>query len=132
MCLTQRHNAKTLVRLEPAPPRSRVMHSLWVSHISIMSVRVGKKNPSQRLLIDITSQYWQLCFLLLIARRRVGFQNLSNPIQFLDLSKDERIRALCFVCSRAHQGLTVGFHLLQYSVVYNVESLSLFYLLVIS
>ena len=35
------------------------------------------------------------------------------------------------VC-QAHRDLPVGFHLLQYSVLYTVESLSLFYLLFIS
>ena len=35
-------------------------------------------------------------------------------------------------CGRAHRGLTVGFRLLQHSVIYTVESLSLFYLLFIS
>ena len=38
----------------------------------------------------------------------------------------------CFGCLRAHRGLPVGFLLLRYSVLFNVESLSLLYLLVIS
>ena len=45
---------------------------------------------------------------------------------------NERVRVWCCVCSRAHQALIVGFHLLRYSAVHTVESLSLFYLLFIS
>ena len=37
-----------------------------------------------------------------------------------------------FGCSQAHHGLPVGFLLLQYSVLFTVESLSLLYLLFIS
>ena len=37
-----------------------------------------------------------------------------------------------FGCSQAHRGLPVGFLLLQYSVLFTVESLSLLYLLFIS
>ena len=50
----------------------------------------------------------------------------------LFLSIDERVRAWCCVYSRAHRGLAVGSLLHQYSVVYTVESLSLFCLLFIS
>ena len=42
---------------------------------------------------------------------------------------------ICFVVTcweRAHRGLPVGFLLLQYSVLFSVESLILLYLLVIS
>ena len=42
------------------------------------------------------------------------------------------VGAWCFGCLWAHQGLPVGFHLLRYSVLFTVESLSLLYLLVIS
>ena len=45
---------------------------------------------------------------------------------------DERVRAWCCGCGWAHQGLTAGFLLLRYSAVYTVESLALFYPLLIS
>ena len=64
----------------------------------------------------------------LIARRRVGPQILWR-FRLKDLSIAERGRAWCCVCSLAHRDLTIGFTLLLYSVVYTVESLSLFYLL---
>ena len=48
------------------------------------------------------------------------------------ISIDERVRIWCCVCGRAHQGLTYGFLLLQYSVVYTVESFSLYHILFIS
>ena len=46
-----------------------------------------------------------------------------------NLSIDEMIGTWCFGCCQAHPGLPVGFLLLQYSVLYNFESLSLLYLL---
>ena len=49
-----------------------------------------------------------------------------------DLSIDELVGAWCFGCCQAHQGLPDGFLLLQYSVLFAVESLSLLYLLFIS
>ena len=52
--------------------------------------------------------------------------------QSKDLSINETVWAWCCVCCQAHQGLTVWFLLLRYSVVWSVESLSLFYLLFIS
>ena len=50
----------------------------------------------------------------------------------LFLSIDETVRAWCCGYSRAHRGLAVGSLLHRYSVVYTVESLSLFYILFIS
>ena len=49
-----------------------------------------------------------------------------------DVSVDERVGACSCVFGQAHQGLTVEFPLLEYSVVCTFESLSLFYLLFIS
>ena len=49
-------------------------------------------------------------------------RNLQNSV----------INNLCFGCCQAHWGLPVGFLLLQYSVLFTVESLSLLYLLFIS
>ena len=49
-----------------------------------------------------------------------------------DLSIDEVVGADALAVCRAHRGLPVGFLLLQYSVLFTVESLSLLYLLVIS
>ena len=48
-----------------------------------------------------------------------------------DLSIDEMVGAWCFGCCQAHRGLPVGFLLIQYSVLFTVESLSLLYLLYI-
>ena len=45
-----------------------------------------------------------------------------------DLSIDEMVGAWCFGCCQAHRDLPVGFLLLQYSVVFTVEFLSLLYL----
>ena len=67
----------------------------------------------------------------LIAHQRAGPQALWR-FRLKDLSVDERVWAWCRVFGQAHQGLNVGFILLQYSLVCNVESLSLFYLLFIS
>ena len=67
----------------------------------------------------------------LIAHRWVVPQTLWR-FRLKDISLDKRVRAWCYVCSWAHQGLTVGFLLLRHSVVYTVESLSLVYLLFIS
>ena len=49
-------------------------------------------------------------------------------VKGLSIVKGPGALAVC----RAHRGLTVGFLLLQYSVLFTVESLSLLYLLVIS
>ena len=49
-----------------------------------------------------------------------------------DLSIDEMVEAWCSAVGRAHWGLTVGFILLRYSVLFTVESLSLLYLFFIS
>ena len=62
--------------------------------------------------------------------RKLG--GLLWRFQFKDLSINERVWAWCCVCCQAHQGLTVWFLLLRYSVVCSVESLSLFYHLFIS
>ena len=53
-----------------------------------------------------------------------------NAYWFLlkDLSIDKRVDAWWCICCLALQGLTVGFRLLQYSVVFTVEFLPLFYL----
>ena len=56
----------------------------------------------------------------LIAYRWFRPQNLWR-FQRKDLYIDERDRGWCFVCHRAHRGFTVGFLLLQYSVVYTVH-----------
>ena len=53
-----------------------------------------------------------------------AFKTTSRYLDVI-LSIDER----CCVCGQAHQGLTVGFLLLQHTVVCTVESLSLFHLL---
>ena len=67
----------------------------------------------------------------LIARRWVGLQTLWW-FELIDLSIDKMVRAWCFGCLPGPPGLPVGFLLLQYSVLFTVESLSLLYLLVIS
>ena len=67
----------------------------------------------------------------LIARRWVVLQTLWRfPLK--DLSIDEMVRAWCFGCLSGPPGLPVGFLLLQYSVLFTVETLSLLYLLFIS
>ena len=67
----------------------------------------------------------------LIARRWVRLQTLWwFPLK--DLFIDEMVGAWCFGCLSGLRGLPVGFLLLQYSVLFTVESLSLHYLLVIS
>ena len=66
----------------------------------------------------------------LIAHRWVGLQTLWR-FRLKDLSIDEMVRAWCFGCCQAHQGLPVGFLLLRYSVLCTVESLSLLHLLFI-
>ena len=43
MCLAQGHNTKTLVRLEPAAPRSRVKHSTTEQLRSLQYVAAGWK-----------------------------------------------------------------------------------------
>ena len=69
--------------------------------------------------------------IFLTLRRRVGPQTLWRFwIKYFII--DERVRAWCHDCCQVPLGLTVGFLLLQYSVVYTVESLSLFCLLFIS
>ena len=67
----------------------------------------------------------------LIARRWVGLQALWR-FRLKALSIDEMVGAWCFCCCQAYQGLSVGFLLLQYSILFTVESLSLLYLLFIS
>ena len=52
--------------------------------------------------------------------------------QLKDFSIDQMVRAWCFGCCQAHQGLLVGFLLLRYSVLFIVESLSLLYLIFIA
>ena len=64
----------------------------------------------------------------LIARLWVGLQTLWLK----DLSIDEMAGAWYFGCLPGPPGLPVGFLLLQYSVLFTVESLSLLHLLVIS
>ena len=67
----------------------------------------------------------------LIARRWVRLQTLwLFPLK--DSSIDEMVGAWCFGCCQAHLGLPVGFLLLNYSVLFTVESLSLLCLLFIS
>ena len=63
----------------------------------------------------------------LIARWWVGLQTLWR-FWLKDLAIDEMVGA-CFGCCHAHLGLPVGYHLLRYSVLSTVESLSLLYLL---
>ena len=67
----------------------------------------------------------------LIARGWVVLQTLWR-FRLKDLSFDEMVGAWCFGCCQAHWRLPVGFLLLQYSVLFTVESLSLLYLLFIS
>ena len=67
----------------------------------------------------------------LIARRWVGLQTLWW-FRLKNSSIDEMVGAWCFGCFSAHRGLPVGFLLLQYSVLFTVESLPLLYLRVIS
>ena len=55
---------------------------------------------------------------------------LSNVILFMYTQYKVNMEA--FGCCQAHQGLPVGFPLLQYSVLFTVESFSLLYLLFIS
>ena len=55
------------------------------------------------------------------------FSSKGYPFKNI-LSIDEMVGALCFGCCQAHLGLPVGFILLQYSVLFTVESLSLLYL----
>ena len=73
---------------------------------------------------------------LLTPKKRVSIfkKKLARPqnlwgFQLKDLSIDKRVGAWYFVCGQAQQGLTVGFLLLQYSVVYTDDPLSLFNLL---
>ena len=67
----------------------------------------------------------------LIARLLVGLQTLW-PFRLKDLSINEMVGAWRFGCFSGPLGLPVGFILLQYSILFTVESLSLLYLLVIS
>ena len=55
----------------------------------------------------------------------VGRTSDSMMVPTKYLSIDEMVGAWCFGCSQAHRGLTVGFLLLLYSVLFTVESLSL-------
>ena len=67
----------------------------------------------------------------LIARWWVGLQTLWR-FWLKNLSIDEMVGSWCFGCCQAHQGLSVWFLLLWFSVLCIVESLSLLYLLFIS
>ena len=66
-----------------------------------------------------------------IARRWVGLQILWR-FRLKDWSIDEMVGAWYFGFCQAHRGLTIGFLLLWYSVLFTVESLSLLCLLFIS
>ena len=63
----------------------------------------------------------------LIARRWVGFQTLWR-FGLKDFSIDEMVGAWYLAVCQANRGLPVGFLLLQYSVLFTVESLSSLYL----
>ena len=70
----------------------------------------------------------QLCFPLLHADGLdLRFYDDGSGLKTYRVSIDERVRTWCCVCDRTHRSLTVAFCLLQYSVVYTVESLSLFH-----
>ena len=74
---------------------------------------------------------WQLCFPLQLHAGRSDFRlyDGSDLKTYLLMIFGGGADALA-VC-RAHRGLPVGFLLLQYSVLFTVEPLSLLYLLVI-
>ena len=73
---------------------------------------------------------WQLCFLLKLHVGGLDFRLYDgSDLKTYLLMRWQRPDALA-VCW-AHRGLPVGFLLLLYSVLFTVESLSLFYLLVI-
>ena len=59
---------------------------------------------------------------------------VGQRFRLKDLSIDEMVGACCFGCCQAHRGLPVGVLLLQYSVLFTVESLSFalspFYILI--
>ena len=61
----------------------------------------------------------------------VGQTSDSMMFRLKDLSINEMVGAWCFGCLRAHRDLPVRFILHRYLVLFNVESLSLLYLLVI-
>ena len=74
---------------------------------------------------------WQLCFPFQLHASGSDFRhydgsNLKTYLLMEWLGPDK------LAVFRAHLGLPVGFLLLQYSVLFTVESLSLLYLLVIS
>ena len=57
---------------------------------------------------------------------------LTSDSMMVPLSIDEMVEFDALAVCRVNQGLTVGFLLLRYSVLFTVEPLSLLYLLVIS
>ena len=67
----------------------------------------------------------------LIARWWVELQTLWR-FRLKDLFIDEMVGVWCFGCCKAYWRLPVGFLLLQYSVLFTVESIYLLYLLFIS
>ena len=88
---------------------------------------VGSNNFSAQF-IKIISHYKKICYNINVLQQTACL--VVNPITVGNFSS-------FFNCtlvgqSQAHRGLPVGFLLLQYSVLFTVESLSLLYLLVIS
>ena len=80
----------------------------------------------------LSTQSWLASLLSsLIACRWGGLQTLWW-FHLNNLMIDEMVGAWCFGCCWSHRGLSVGFLLLRYPVLFTVESLSLLYLLVIS
>ena len=59
---------------------------------------------------------------------RPYYINMTDPLCYFGIL----LFFWCIGCCQAHRGLPVGFLLLQYSVLFTVESLSLLYLLFIS
>ena len=80
---------------------------------------------------------WFCCLVLffvscLVLQHLTIYKRALWRFRLKDLSIDEMVGTWSFGCCQAHWGLPVGFLLLQYSVLFTVESLSLLYLLFIS
>ena len=120
---------------------------IWWLGVKKMKKIVGSNNFSAQL-IKIISHYKKIGYNINVLQQTACL--VVNPITvgnfaFLfnctpvgrnsdlkDLSIDEMVEAWCSAVGRAHRGLTVGFILLRYSVLFTVESLSLLYLFFIS
>ena len=138
----------TQVSIAPGTPRTRILWRLVIK----LKTTVGTYNSSVKC-IKIISNYknigYNINVLQQIERLVVNPINVGNlaflwnctPVvapkalwlfRLKYVSIDGMVWAWCCVCCRSHRALTVGLFLLRYSVVCTVESLSLFYLLLIS